>query len=167
MSDAVNHIEQRYAKLEQITKLGIDPYPHKFEISDQISSLVESYSESSSEVLEQAEIDVQTAGRLVSLRVHGKAGFGHLAGGGKRIQIYVRQDRVGERLYELYRLLDVGDFIGVRGRLARTRTGELTIFADELVFLAKALQPLPEKWHGLSDVEIRYRQRYLDLVANE
>ena len=167
MSDPVDHIEQRYAKLERIGELGFEQYPHNFEVRDKIRDLVEAHSESSGEVLEQAEIAVQTAGRLVSLRVHGKAGFGHLSGGGERIQIYVRQDRVGEKLYELYRLLDVGDFIGVKGVLARTRTGELTVFVDELSFLAKALQPLPEKWHGLSDVEIRYRQRYLDLIANQ
>jgi lysyl-tRNA synthetase class 2 len=167
MSDTVDHIQQRYSKLEQIEQLGFEPYPHKFEIPDKIADLVEKHAKSSGEELEHAEIKVQTAGRLVSLRIHGKAGFGHLSGSGHRIQIYVRQDRVGEKTYDLYRLLDVGDFVGVTGNLARTRTGELTVFADELVFLAKALQPLPEKWHGLSDVEIRYRQRYLDLIANQ
>ncbi|MGW8178261.1 MAG: amino acid--tRNA ligase-related protein, partial [bacterium] len=167
MSDAVDHIKQRKDKLDQIADLGFEKYPHKFELSEKINELVETHSRSSSEELETAEIKVKTAGRIVSLRGHGKAGFGHLSGGGQRIQIYIRQDRVGERCYELFRLLDVGDLIGIEGVVARTRTGELTVFADELFFLAKALLPLPEKWHGLSDVETRYRQRYLDLIAND
>lgn len=167
MTETVNHIEQRYAKLEQIAELGFEQYPHSYRVSEKINDLVGNHAESTSEELEEASIKVQTAGRLVSLRGHGKAGFGHLLGGGERIQIYVRQDRVGESLYKLWRLLDVGDLIGVKGGLARTRTGELTIFVEDLSFLAKALQPLPEKWHGLSDVEIRYRQRYLDLIANQ
>ena len=103
----------------------------------------------------------------MTIRPHGKAGFAHLAGGGKRLQIYVRLDAVGERDFELYKLLDIGDLMGVAGYLFRTRTGELTIHAERLQFLAKALLPLPEKWHGLTDVEIRYRQRYLDLMVNE
>jgi lysyl-tRNA synthetase class 2 len=97
----------------------------------------------------------------------GKAGFAHLQGGGDRIQIYVKKDVVGERGFELFHLLDLGDSIGVRGHLFRTRTNELSIFVEELFLLSKALLPLPEKWHGLSDVELRYRQRYLDLIANE
>ena len=103
----------------------------------------------------------------MTIRPHGKAGFAHLAGGGQRLQIYVRLDAVGERDFELYKLLDLGDLIGVEGYLFRTRTGELTIHAERLQFLAKAVLPLPEKWHGLTDVEIRYRQRYLDLMVNE
>jgi lysyl-tRNA synthetase class 2 len=167
MSEAGDHIQQRHANLDQIGELGFEKYPHKFEISETISELVKAHTESSGEELEASEIEVQTAGRLVSLRGHGKAGFGHLSSGGQRIQIYVRQDRVGEKAYELFRLLDVGDMVGVVGVLARTRTGELTVFVEELFFLAKALLPLPEKWHGLADVETRYRQRYLDLIAND
>ena len=103
----------------------------------------------------------------MTIRPHGKAGFAHLAGGGAKLQIYVRLDAVGERDFELYQLLDLGDLIGVEGYLFRTRTGELTVHAERLHFLAKALLPLPEKWHGLTDVEIRYRQRYLDLMVND
>jgi lysyl-tRNA synthetase class 2 len=103
----------------------------------------------------------------MTIRPHGKAGFAHLAGGGERLQIYVRSDAVGEPDFELYKLLDIGDLVGVAGYLFRTRTGELTIHAERLQFLAKALLPLPEKWHGLTDLEIRYRQRYLDLMVNE
>ena len=115
----------------------------------------------------RSKISVRVAGRVMTIRPHGKAGFAHLAGGGQRLQIYVRLDAVGERDFELYKLLDLGDLIGVEGYLFRTRTGELTIHAERLQFLAKAVLPLPEKWHGLTDVEIRYRQRYLDLMVNE
>jgi lysyl-tRNA synthetase, class II len=97
----------------------------------------------------------------------GKAGFAHLQGSGKRIQIYVRRDAVGDRGFELFHLLDLGDSVGVRGHMFRTRTNELSIWVEELTLLSKALLPLPEKWHGLTDVELRYRQRYLDLIANQ
>ena len=97
----------------------------------------------------------------------GKAGFAHLQGSGKRVQIYARKDVVGEKGFELFHLLDLGDSIGVRGHLFRTKTGELSVWVEEITFLSKALLPLPEKWHGLTDVEMRYRQRYLDLIANE
>jgi lysyl-tRNA synthetase class 2 len=109
---------------------------------------------------------VTLAGRTLSLRGHGKASFAHIKDRTGRIQIYVRQDTVGESAYGLFRRIDVGDFLGVRGRLFRTKTGELTVHVDSLALLAKALRPLPDKWHGLSDVEVRYRQRYIDLVAN-
>jgi len=166
MSTVTDHIERRYAKLAAIREKGYDPYPHKFDLTHSVRQLVESYSDKSGEELEAENISVRTAGRLIAVRGHGKASFGHISGDGARIQIYLRQDRVGEESYELYRLLDIGDFIGVTGELARTRTGELTVFVDELFFLSKALLPLPEKWHGLADVETRYRQRYLDLIAN-
>ncbi len=166
MNAGVDFIRQRYDKLQAIRELGFDVYPHKFDNADPIPGIVARFETSTTEELEQARPKVRTAGRLMALRGHGKAGFGHLAGEGARLQIYVRQDRVGERLYELYRLLDLGDLIGVEGVVARTRTGELTVFVENLVFLSKALLPLPEKWHGLVDVETRYRQRYLDLVAN-
>ena len=117
--------------------------------------------------LEANKREVRVAGRLVSYRLMGKAGFAHLQGSGKRIQIYVKKDVVGERGFQLFHLLDLGDSIGVRGHLFRTRTDELSIWVEELFFLSKALLPLPEKWHGLTDVELRYRQRYLDLIANE
>ena len=166
MGDKTDLIEQRSQKLEEIRKLGHDPYPHRYELSHTVAELVHEFSQKSGQELEQEEVSVQTAGRLVNLRGHGKAGFADLQGSGERIQIYVRQDRVGQENHQLFRLFDVGDIIGVRGSLFRTKTDELTIKADQLDFLAKGLLPLPEKWHGLSDVEIRYRQRYLDLMAN-
>jgi len=110
---------------------------------------------------------VRVAGRILTLRLHGKAGFAHIYGSGQRLQIYVKLDNVGKESYELFQLLDLGDLIGVAGHLFRTKTGELTVWVTEVTLLSKALLPLPEKWHGLSDVEIRYRQRYLDLISNE
>jgi lysyl-tRNA synthetase class 2 len=109
---------------------------------------------------------VRIAGRIMAVRLMGKAGFAHLQQGGHRLQIYVRKDALGDKGFELYKLLDVGDHIGVSGYLFRTKTGELTVHVEEITFLSKDLLPLPEKWHGLTDVELRYRQRYLDLVMN-
>ncbi len=166
MSRDTDLIQQRLHKLEEIRKLGHDPYPHKYELTHTPRELIQEFSGKSAEELKQSTASVQTAGRLISLRGHGKASFGHLAGDGKQIQIYVRQDRVGEENFKLYRNLDLGDIVGVRGMMFRTKTEELTIFVDRIEFLAKSLLPLPEKWHGLTDVEIRYRQRYLDLIAN-
>src|SRR5208337_1368955 len=103
---------------------------------------------------------------MMAIRLMGKAGFAHLQQGGQRLQIYVKKDDVGEPGFQLWKLLDIGDHIGVRGFLFRTRTGELSVHVQELTFLAKDLLPLPEKWHGLTDVETRYRQRYVDLVMN-
>jgi lysyl-tRNA synthetase class 2 len=159
--------EQRQKKLEQIEALGYEPFPREFRWTDTPAALVENYGEKSAAELEADKREVRVAGRLVSLRLMGKAGFAHLQGSGKRIQIYVKKDIVGERGFGLFHLLDLGDLIGVRGYLFRTRTNELSIHVDELTFLAKALLPLPEKWHGLTDVELRYRQRYLDLLAND
>ena len=110
---------------------------------------------------------MRVAGRILTLRLHGRAGFAHISGSGQRLQIYVKLDIVGPRAFELFQRLDLGDFVGVAGHLFRTKTGELTVWVNELTLLSKALLPLPEKWHGLSDVEVRYRQRYLDLIANE
>ncbi len=163
---ATDPIQQRRLKLEELRALGVDPYPHKFEFSHTVSEIVSAFSALDGEELEKRKIGVRTAGRLVTLRGHGKASFAHLAGDGGRLQIYVRQDRVGEANYAIFKLLEVGDLVGVRGEMFRTRTGELTVFVDEVKLLAKALLPLPEKWHGLQDVELRYRQRYLDLIAN-
>ncbi|MCH8818824.1 MAG: lysine--tRNA ligase [Acidobacteria bacterium] len=167
MSEKNGLVEQRARKLEEICKLGHEPYPHRYVMTHSVSELVAMYSDTSAEELEKEPIVVQTAGRVVNLRGHGKAGFADLFGAGSRMQVYVRQDRVGEENHQLFRLLDIGDFVGIKGFLFRTRTNELTISADQVDFLAKGLLPLPEKWHGLSDVEIRYRQRYLDLIANQ
>ncbi|MGH9431911.1 MAG: lysine--tRNA ligase [Terriglobia bacterium] len=165
--EASTLIAQRQKKLRAIVDLGFEPYPRKFDTTHTLPAILSAYSEKTAEELEKEKPVVRAAGRLMTIRPHGKAGFAHLAGGGARLQVYVRLDAVGERDFELYRLLDLGDLIGIEGYLFRTRTGELTIHASRLHFLAKALLPMPEKWHGLADVEIRYRQRYLDLMANE
>ncbi len=128
---------------------------------------MEKYSHADAATLEAAKPAVRVAGRVVALRGHGKAGFAHIYDSGQRLQLYVKLDNVGVKSYELFQLLDLGDLIGVGGHLFRTKTGELSVWVTELVLLAKALLPLPEKWHGLSDVELRYRQRYLDLISNE
>ena len=162
-----DQFQQRRKKLEEIRALGFDPYPHEFQRKDTAGGLLERYGRSSGEELEAKAVRVSLAGRIVTLRLHGKAGFAHVQDGGARLQIYVKLDAVGERAFQLFQLLDLGDSIGVDGRLFRTRTGELTVWVEKLAFLCKALLPLPEKWHGLADVEVRFRQRYLDLIANE
>ena len=162
-----DQFEQRQKKIERIRALGHDPYPREFRWTDTPAALVEKFGTATGAELEADKREVRTAGRIVSIRLMGKAGFAHLQGAGKRIQIYVKKDAVGERGFELFHLLDLGDSIGVRGRLFRTKTNELSIWVEEISFLAKALLPLPEKWHGLTDVELRYRQRYLDLIAND
>ena len=159
-------VQQRQKKLKQIADLGFELYPRKWEFTHTLPAILAQYSSYTAEQLEAQKARVRVAGRVVTIRPHGKAGFAHLTGGGIRLQVYLRLDAVGDRDFELFKLLDVGDLIGVEGYLFRTRTGELTVHAEHLQFLAKALLPLPEKWHGLSDVEIRYRQRYLDLIAN-
>jgi lysyl-tRNA synthetase class 2 len=160
-------IQQREKKLQTIVDLGYEAYPRKYDVTRTIPQVVVENAPLSAEELAAKKISVRVAGRVMTIRPHGKAGFAHLAGGGQRLQVYVRLDAVGERDFELYKLLDLGDLIGVEGYLFRTRTGELTVHAERLQFLAKAILPLPEKWHGLTDVETRYRQRYLDLMVNE
>jgi lysyl-tRNA synthetase, class II len=158
---------QREKKLRAIAGLGFELYPRKFSYAHTIPQILGSYSSQTAENLTANKVSVRVAGRVMTIRPHGKAGFAHLQGEGARLQVYFRLDAVGERDFELYKLLDLGDLIGVEGYLFRTRTGELTVHAEHLYFLAKALLPLPEKWHGLTDVEIRYRQRYLDLMVND
>ena len=158
---------QRQKKLEQIQALGYESFPREFRWTDTPADLVAKFGDSTAADLDSSKVETRVAGRIVSYRLMGKAGFAHLQGSGKRIQIYVRKDAVGDKGFELFHLLDLGDHIGVRGHIFRTKTGELSVWVEELFPLTKALLPLPEKWHGLADVELRYRQRYLDLVANE
>jgi lysyl-tRNA synthetase class 2 len=166
-SELQDLILQRRKKLQAIVDLGFEAYPRKYDCTHTIPQILEGYSRLSAEALSAQRVSVRLAGRVMSIRPHGKAGFAHLGGGGERLQIYARLDAVGERDFKLYQLLDLGDLIGVEGYLFRTRTGELTVHAERLEFLAKALLPLPEKWHGLTDVETRFRQRYVDLLANQ
>ncbi len=161
-----NIYKLRLEKLKQIEALGQQVYPTQYDFTHTIPTILAEYSEKSAEELQNARIDVRVAGRIMAIRLMGKAGFAHLQQGGQKLQIYVKKDAVGEKGFELYKLLDLGDHIGVSGYLFRTRTGELTVHVETITFLSKDLLPLPEKWHGLTDVELRYRQRYVDLVMN-
>jgi lysyl-tRNA synthetase, class II len=162
-----DQFEQRERKLEQIKALGYEAFPREFRWTERPGEILTKYGDRDGPALEAKRVEVRVAGRLVSYRLMGKAGFSHLQGAGQRVQIYVRKDVVSEQGFALFQLLDLGDHVGVKGHLFRTKTGELSIWVEELFFLSKALLPLPEKWHGLADIELRYRQRYLDLIATE
>jgi lysyl-tRNA synthetase class 2 len=158
--------ELRQAKLKQIEDLGQAAYPNQFPASHSIPEIRAKWGDALAENLEANRVTVAVAGRIMAIRAQGKAGFATLQQNGERLQIYVRLDAVGEQGFALYKLLDLGDHVGATGYLFRTRTGELTIHVEQLTFLSKAMLALPEKFHGLADVELRYRQRYVDLFAN-
>jgi len=158
--------EQRRARIREIEALGFRAYGQRFDFTHTIPWIWENFGAHKAEDLEREQPRVRIAGRIQTIRRMGKAGFLHLLETGERLQVYVRKDAVPERDYRLYEILDIGDIIGVEGYLFRTRTGELSVHAGSLTFLSKILLSLPEKWHGLGDVELRYRQRYLDLIAN-
>ncbi|MGA3371448.1 MAG: lysine--tRNA ligase [Terracidiphilus sp.] len=166
-----NLFELRQEKLKEIVKLGQAAYPNRFpagqnECAISIPAVRAQWGEATAEALEADRVTVAVAGRIMAIRAQGKAGFATLQQEGQRLQIYVRLDAVGDEGFALYKLLDLGDHVGASGYLFRTRTGELTIHVERLTFLAKAMLALPEKFHGLADVELRYRQRYVDLFAN-
>ena len=161
-----NLFDLRKAKLVEIEKLGQAAYPNQFPASHTIPAVRAKWGETQAEELEASRVTVAIAGRIMAIRAQGKAGFATLQQQGQRLQIYVRLDAVGEQGFALYKLLDMGDHIGVSGYLFRTRTGELTVHVERLTFLSKAMLALPEKFHGLADVELRYRQRYVDLFTN-
>jgi lysyl-tRNA synthetase, class II len=156
----------RQDKLRQISALGQQTYPNQFLASHTVAEVRRQFGELSAETLDAQRTTVTVAGRIMAIRAQGKAGFAQLQQGGERLQIYVRLDAVGEQGFQLYKLLDLGDHIGVSGYIFRTRTGELTVHVATITFLAKAMLALPEKYHGLADVELRYRQRYVDLFMN-
>ena len=167
MSEELNdQLLQRRANFEELQRLGIAPYPHVFPRTDTVSDLVDAHSAKTGAELDATKIETTTAGRILAIRSFGKANFLVIADGRSKIQVYIRKDALSERDFALFKLLDFGDFVGVSGHLFRTKTNELTIWANRLEFLAKCFIPLPEKWHGLQDVETRYRQRYLDLIVN-
>ena len=157
--------QQRVTRIAEIEALGFKAYGHRFDFTHSIPQILAEYGDKTAEQLEP-RVQVRIAGRIGTMRRMGKAGFLHLLQNGERLQIYVRQDAVGEKEFALYELFDLGDIIGVDGYLFRTRTGELSVHVEHLHFLAKTLLSMPEKWHGLEDIETRYRQRYLDLIAN-
>jgi lysyl-tRNA synthetase class 2 len=166
MTSLDEQLQQRRANLDELVKLGVDVYPRRFDRTHTIAALAGSYGERSHDELEAERIKTATSGRILGIRSFGKANFLVLSDGLAKIQAYIRQDALAPLDFQIFKLLDFGDWIGVRGRLFRTKTNELTIWASQLQFLAKCLVPLPEKWHGLTDVETRYRQRYLDLIVN-
>ncbi|MEW6409033.1 MAG: lysine--tRNA ligase [Nitrospirota bacterium] len=167
MLEEINElIEQRLKKLKALKDAGIDPYGSRFEVKHSSKGLLDQYNGHSHDDLEKERVEVVVAGRIVALRDFGKATFAHIQDGAGKMQIYLRKDMLGDERYGLLKKLDIGDFIGVKGRLFRTKTNELTIEVEEYVLLCKSLRPLPEKWHGLTDIEQRYRQRYVDLIVH-
>lgn len=159
-------IQVRRKKLEDLRAMGINPYGQRYEVKDHANELHDKYDKTSKEELENSKVRVTAAGRIVALRSFGKAAFSHILDASGKIQIYMKRDMLGEEQFKLLNLLDIGDHIGVGGFLFRTKTNELTIEVEKLTLLSKSLRPLPEKWHGLTDIETRYRQRYVDLIVN-
>ncbi len=156
----------RKSKLEKLAQKNVDLFPRKVEFTHSVYEVVEAFSSLSNEELEKKKEKVIVPGRIISIRKMGRATFFHIMDSRARLQVYLREDKVSKRNYELFSLIDIGDIISVEGVLFKTKTGELTVLAESFTFLAKCLHPLPEKWHGLQDVEIRYRQRFLDLIMN-
>jgi lysyl-tRNA synthetase, class II len=168
-ADSFKRLDQDIAREENFRKLveaGYDPFPHTFTGTHDVEGIVERYAALGKEELDERKIRVKVPGRIMTVRRMGKATFFHISDGRRRLQVYIREDMVGAGRYGHFSLFDIGDMIAVEGVLFKTRTGELTVLCDGFTFLAKCLHPLPEKWHGLQDVEIRYRRRYLDLIMN-
>ncbi|WP_397376139.1 lysine--tRNA ligase [Paenibacillus sp. sptzw28] len=159
-------LQIRRDKLDQLRGLGIDPFGGKFERTHNAKEILDAYDNVSKEELETQGVEVSLAGRIMQKRGMGKAGFAHIQDLSGKIQIYARKDTVNESEYQAFELLDIGDIIGVRGVVFKTNTGETSVKAKEIAVLSKSLLPLPEKYHGLKDVELRYRQRYVDLIVN-
>lgn len=160
-------VEERIKKIETLKEKGINPYPAGYKYDITASEVVERFKDLAVDTLEEGAETFSMAGRIMAIRNFGKASFIHIQDSTGRIQAYIRKDKVGEDQYNVFKLIDIGDFIGIKGAFFKTKTGELTILADEIKLLTKSLKPLPEKWHGLTDVETRYRQRYVDLIVNE
>ncbi|MFC3788733.1 lysine--tRNA ligase [Paenibacillus sp. GCM10012307] len=159
-------LQIRRDKLDQLRGLGIDPFGKRFVRTHQAQEVLNAYGDLSKEELEEKSPEVSLAGRIMQKRVMGKASFAHIQDLSGKIQVYVRQDALDAAKYEAFSMLDIGDIIGVRGTVFKTKTGETSIKVLELEVLTKSLLPLPEKYHGLKDVELRYRQRYVDLIMN-
>ena len=166
MENLTSYTEQRRFKLAELKRLGYDPYPHKFDYTHTISEARELFAPFDAATLEEKKESIRVCGRILSLRPHGKAGFLDVSDGENRLQVYVRRDFTGDENFDLFKLFDLGDIVGAEGTIFRTRTGELTVLATKVFHLSKNLHPLPEKWHGLTDIETRFRQRYVDLIIN-
>jgi lysyl-tRNA synthetase class 2 len=159
--------EQRLNKLNELKKEGFNPYPNDFRVTHTTGEIRGKFKDSTQDEVKKVEDLFSLAGRIMAIRSFGKASFIHIQDRKGKLQVYLRREILGDEGFHLFKKMDIGDFIGVKGKAFITRTGELTIEAKEIRFLAKSLHPLPEKWHGLSDTEARYRQRYLDLIVNE
>ncbi len=163
----INELLQiRRNKLDELRDLGVDPFGSKYVRTHYTADILKGYEEKSNEELEELAVEVSIAGRIMQKRGMGKASFAHIQDITGKIQVYIRQDHIEEKLYAAFSILDIGDIIGVRGIVFKTKTGETSIKASSIVILTKSLYPLPDKFHGLKDVEIRYRQRYIDLIVN-
>ena len=167
MEDLNDQMLVRRKKMNELREKNIDPFGKRYERTHYSTDLIEEYGELSKEDLQKKEIPAKISGRLMAKRGSGKASFANLKDNQGTIQIYVRLDNVGEENYQVFKDADLGDFMGVEGTLMKTNTGELTLRADKVEFLTKALRPLPDQYYGLSDVETRYRKRYLDLITND
>jgi lysyl-tRNA synthetase class 2 len=165
MEEVHEQVESRLKKLDELRAAGTEPFGGPFEVKNHASEVNEKYGSTPKEALEAEPVNCTMAGRIVMMRSFGKAAFAHVQDATGRLQIYLKKDILGEG-YGLVKKLDIGDIVGFRGKLFRTKTGELTVEVEELTLLSKALRPLPEKWHGLKDIERRYRQRYVDLIVN-
>ncbi len=168
-SEVARMSDQEAARLVKMAKLrqqGVELFPHRVKKTHSIPELVSGYSSLSGDELEREKIKVAVPGRIMSIRRMGRATFFHMADCQAKIQVYLREDKVGKKNYQIFSLIDIGDILSVEGFLFKTKTGELTVLAQSFTFLAKCLHPLPEKWHGLQDVELRFRKRYLDLIVN-
>jgi lysyl-tRNA synthetase, class II len=165
MEETNELIKQRIRKIDELREMGIKPYGDPFQAADHAAELLGRYADTTKEELEAEAVQCSLAGRIVAFRDFGKAAFAHVQDNSGKIQIYLKRDVLGES-HKLLKKLDIGDIIGIRGRLFRTRTNELTVEVEHFELLTKSVRPLPEKWHGLKDVETRYRQRYVDLIVN-
>jgi len=156
----INELKKvRLEKLRELKEMGIDPFGCRFERNAMAQEIIDNFAGMEGTV-------VRIAGRIMAKRRHGKAGFANLQDLSGQVQLYMRKDDLGEEKYELYKKLDIGDILGIKGEIFRTQRGEISVHVRDLVYLSKSLNPLPEKWHGLKDVELRYRQRYVDLIVN-
>jgi lysyl-tRNA synthetase class 2 len=165
MEETNDLIEQRIKKLDELKALGVEPFGGSFDIKDYAEDLINKHSSTAKEELEASPVLCVIAGRIIMMRDFGKAAFAHVQDSTARIQVYFRKDILNEK-YSVVKKLDIGDIVGISGKLFRTKTNELTIEVDDFTFLTKSLRPLPEKWHGLKDIETRYRQRHVDLIVN-
>ena len=157
----------RLEKLKKLEELGVETYPYDFQRSHTMTEIRNKFDQTKADELEKSETTVTIAGRIIAIRKMGKSAFMHMVDEAEKLQVYIRKEMITEGEMDIFKLLDIGDIIGVSGKLFRTHSDELTILLSQLTFLSKCFHPLPEKWHGLQDKELRYRQRYVDLIVNQ